>query len=157
MAKITWLSQKISADALSLPHLAHLTLVQGEMFRWNHQASAIHYNPADSHACERLLHEYGHALLNHSGYSRDIELIAMERAAWQKALETAAKFSVAIDSELIEDDIDTYRDWLHARSQCPHCQSTSLQTGPNKYSCLTCGGSWRVNQAKHCQLRRYLK
>lgn len=157
MAKITWLSQKISADALSVPHLAHLTLVQGEMFRWNYTACAITYNPNDPHACQRLLHEYGHALLNHSGYSRDIELIAMERAAWQEALETAAKFSVAIDSELIEDDIDTYRDWLHARSQCPHCQSTGLQTGPNKYSCLACGGSWRVNQAKHCQLRRYLK
>ena len=157
MAKITWLSQKISADALSVPHLAHLTLVQGEMFRWNHHACAITYTPNDTHACQRLLHEYGHALLNHSGYSRDIELIAMERAAWQKALETAAKFSVAIDSKLIEDAIDTYRDWLHARSQCPHCQSTGLQTGPNKYSCLACGRSWRVSQAKLCQLRRWLE
>ena len=91
MAKITWLSQKISADALSVPHLAHLTLVQGEMFRWNHRACAIHYNPANSHACERLIHEYGHALLNHTGYSRDIELIAMERAAWQEAIKAAAR------------------------------------------------------------------
>ena len=102
MAKITWLSQKISADALSVPHLAHLTLVQGEMFRWNHRACAIHYNPADSHACERLIHEYGHALLNHAGYSRDIELIAMESAAWQEAIKAAARFSTTIDAELIE-------------------------------------------------------
>ena len=81
MEKITWLLQKISADALSLPHLAHLTLVPGEMFRWNYTACAITYNPNDPHACQRLLHEYGHALLNHAGYSHDIELIAMERAA----------------------------------------------------------------------------
>ena len=157
MAKITWLSQKISADALSVPHLIHLTLVPGEIFRWNYTACAITYNPNNPNACQRLLHEYGHALLNHSGYSRDIELIAMERAAWQKALETAAKFSVAIDSELIEDDIDTYRDWLHARSQCPRCQAAGLQSSANKYSCLACGRSWRVNQAKLCQLRRWLE
>ena len=117
MAKITWLSQKISADALSVPHLAHLTLIQGEMFRWNHRACVIHYNPADSHACERLIHEYGHALLNHAGYSRDIELITMERAAWQEAIKAAARFSTTIDTELIENDLDTYRDWLHARKR----------------------------------------
>lgn len=157
MEKISWLLQKINADASSQPKLKHLTIISGEVFRWNYTACAITYDPNDPHFCEHLLHEYGHALLNHSGYSRDIELIAMERAAWQKALEIADKLSVRIDNELIENDLDTYRDWLHARSQCPYCQSTGLQTSINEYSCLICNHSWRVNQARNCQLRRYLK
>ena len=81
----------------------------------------------------------------------------MERAAWQEAVKTAARFSVAIDAELVENDLDTYRDWLHARSQCPHCQAAGLQSSANKYFCLACGRSWRVNQAKLCQLRRWLE
>ncbi len=131
---------------------------EAEDFRWSPQDKTIYFNQADTHALERLLHEVAHAELGHLAYDRDIELIAIERDAWQHAKTTLAPlFETTIDSDVIEDDLDTYRQWLHARSTCPHCSSTGLQTDTQEYTCVSCRARWRVNQAIGCGLKRYIK
>lgn len=101
-----------------------------------------------------LLHELSHGILHHSEYDRDIELIAIERAAWDKATEIALLYGMTIDDELVESTLDSYRDWLHARSTCPNCEATGLQTKKYIYACLACGNNWQVNEARMCALRR---
>ena len=102
-----------------------------------------------------LLHELSHGLLDHSEYTRDIQLVAMERAAWDKAVEIGRGYDMIISDETVESTLDSYRDWLHARSKCPNCQANGLQVKQKAYNCLACGHSWRVNEARICTLRRY--
>ncbi|HEY1085094.1 MAG TPA: hypothetical protein VGE34_00025 [Candidatus Saccharimonadales bacterium] len=130
----------------------------GEEFSWNPEKKTITFVADDPLLDAHLLHELSHAELNHESYSRDVELIAMERDAWQHARSTLApKYSVDIDSDTIQDDLDTYRDWLHARSTCPKCSSNGIQTGDFEYTCVFCRNIWRVNTAIGCALRRYNK
>ena len=137
-------------------HYPAFTFEQGVQFEWRPDSSTIVFDPDDPLFETRLLHELGHATLGHSGYDRDIDLIAMERDAWQTArMELGPQFARSIDGDVIHHDMDTYRDWLHARSTCPHCSSTGIQIKKDEYKCVTCRKSWRVNEAKHCQLRRY--
>lgn len=125
-------------------------------FRWLPTKRTVQFDPTDQSLSERLLHEVAHSLLKHTSYSRDIELIGMERDAWYYAENTLApRFGIGFMHEIIDDDMDTYRDWLHARSSCPYCSATGLQTAASEYSCVACGGKWRVNRAIGCQLRRY--
>jgi hypothetical protein len=79
----------------------------------------------------------------------------MERAAWEKAGELAPTYEVTIQPDLVEQQLDTYRDWLHDRSVCPNCEANGVQTDVNHYRCLTCDDTWRVNDARRCALRRY--
>jgi hypothetical protein len=127
----------------------------GEEFLWSPEKQAIFYIP-NSNDQASLLHELAHAVLNHVAYTRDIELLELERAAWQYAADhLATPYSVTIPPEQVEDSLDTYRDWLHARSTCPTCKATGLQTKKNEYRCIACGDKWRVNDARFCALRRY--
>ncbi len=155
MEKITSLAKKLQSKAAGHEHLHHLTFQQGEMFGWDYTACAITYNPGEPKANAYLLHEFGHALLGHANYSYDIELLKMERAAWDEALSLADEYDAAIDEVLIDDALDSYRDWLHARSLCPTCTATGVQTALSSYACIACGANWRVNDARQCALRRY--
>lgn len=133
-----------------------LTLVSGERFEWQPGTRTIAYDPDDPQLEAHLLHELAHALLEHSGYDRDIDLVAMERDAWQKAkIELGPYYDVEVPGDLIHHDMDTYRDWLHERSTCPHCGSNGIQIKQREYKCVTCLKTWRVNEARSCQLRRY--
>lgn len=156
MEKIISLLQSIKSDAVKYPHLTHLTLKPGEMFSWNHTACAITYDPDSPFFIDQTLHEYGHATLNHTRYKWDIELLAMERDAWREAIHFAEDIHVKIDAALAQTDLDTYRDWLHARSTCPKCGNSGLQKDSIHYQCLFCDTIWRVNSAKQHQLRRYI-
>jgi hypothetical protein len=155
MEKITSLAKKLQHSASGIPYLANFTLREGEVFSWNHTACAITYNPDDPEAVAHLLHEYGHAALNHSTYHRDIDLLRMEREAWDTAVALAATYHIALDEEIIEDALDSYRDWIHDRSLCPTCQATGIQTAPLSYRCIACSTAWTVNEARTCALRRY--
>lgn len=131
-------------------------LVKGDDFYWSPKDSTITYSTQTPQAAERLLHEYSHAILGHVSYRRDIELIAHERDAWNHAKTVLApQFGTRVAADVIEDDLDTYRDWLHARSTCPHCTATGLQTDAKEYTCVACRGKWTVNEARICALRRY--
>ncbi len=154
MQKITSLAKKLQHKARREPHLANLTLRQGEIFGWDHTACAITYNPAHPAAIANLLHEFGHATLDHQSYQRDIELIAMERAAWDRAKVLGQELGIALDTDTVEDALDTYRDWLHARATCPTCTAAGIQTDGMLYTCLACHTTWHVNEARTCALRR---
>lgn len=123
-------------------------------FLWSHNEHTIYYTCEDDD-CSFLFHEVSHALLDHTDYRRDIELIAIEREAWDKAKEIATNYDVIVSDDFIQSNLDTYRDWLHTRSTCPICKATGLQTKKYAYKCLVCGHEWRVNEAKTCALRRY--
>ena len=123
-------------------------------FLWSHDENTIYYASSDDD-CALLLHELSHALLNHVDYRRDIELVAMEREAWDKAKVLAENYDVKIDEDFIQSNLDTYRDWLHSRSTCPKCNANGLQIKKNTYRCVACDFEWRVNEARTCALRRY--
>lgn len=126
----------------------------GDHFAWLSGDQSIAYNPAENPAY--LLHEVAHGLLDHQGYERDIDLLKMERDAWDAALDKLSPlYEVPISEDLIQDNLDTYRDWLHARSLCPNCSSVGYQVKQSTYTCPACQGKWRVNEARTCGLRRY--
>lgn len=128
----------------------------GDHFKWSPSSREIVYDPAAENSQAHILHELAHALLGHCDYDRDIQLIAIERDAWQYAQETlSSDYAVTITDDIIQDSLDTYRDWLHARSTCPGCQTTGLQDKKYHYRCVACGHKWRVNDARICGLRRH--
>ncbi len=141
-----------------IPHLKadypQFTFHPSDAFLWSPSEQTIHY-VADELGAEFVLHELSHGLLGHADYSRDVELLAMERAAWDKAVEIGTHYALVIDSELIQSTLDTYRDWLHARSTCPNCRATGQQVKKRLYSCPACQHTWRVNEARICALRRF--
>lgn len=131
-----------------------ITFQAGQDFTWSPTTKEIFY-PSDSHDTARLLHELAHALLEHHRYDRDIQLLTMERDAWEFArAKLAPRYRVTVTEQDIQADLDTYRDWLHARSTCPHCSATGVQSDKNVYRCIACTTSWKVNEARFCQLRR---
>ena len=119
--------------------IAPLTFRPGGHFHWHHPSRTVYYDPHDAEAPAYLLHEYGHALLGHCGYAHDVQLVAMERAAWSTGCRVGAGWQL-----------------LHARSRCPHCNATGLQRSDGTYTCLACFTHWRANSATTCQLRRYV-
>ena len=86
----------------------------------------------------RLLHELGHAQLGHTDFVTDVERLKLERAAWEKAREFCAIYNVNYDEDLIEVELDSYRDWLHNRSRCPECGLTRYQTVDGASHCPGC-------------------
>ena len=150
------MSANTSLHSLITAAFPAIHFATGDEFRWSPTEQTIFYDPEDPHGMERLLHEIAHAELKHDRYDRDIELIALERDAWQHAKTVLApRFELTISADVIEDDLDTYRDWLHARSTCPNCQATGIQTDTKQYICISCQTVWRVNEAISCGLKRY--
>lgn len=133
-----------------------LTFLAGDVFHWHPETRTITYLE-ESHDIASLLHEVAHALLEHQDFKRDVELIEMERDAWRYAADTLApRYHSVITPDIIEDSLDTYRDWLHARSTCPTCQATGVQIKQRLYRCLACRSEWTVNDARQHALRRHL-
>ena len=141
----------LTALKASYPQFTFLPSAQA---RWSPDTMTIYYEePNGSHA--ELLHELAHGILGHTTYRRDIELIGIERDAWDRAAQIAPTYGVTIHQDAVEDALDSYREWLHARSLCPECGATGIQSNRNAYRCLACQTIWRVNEAKACALRRY--
>lgn len=149
MRSIVSLKAKLAHDNPSL------TFTKATDFSWHPDTNTITYTTGGSHDPALLLHETAHALLRHSDYSRDIELLRMEREAWNYATDTLAPlYEIVIDDSLVEDSLDTYREWLHKRSLCPDCNLNGIQASRFDYRCLHCHKRWRVNEARTCRLRR---
>lgn len=128
----------------------------GPDFKWSAEENTIYYHPQQPDAPQQLLHELGHALLDHRHYDKDIGLLTLERDAWEYAQALLSpRYAVPIADDQIQDALDSYRDWLHARSTCPRCTATGLQIKHRLYRCLACSYRWRVNEARLCALRRY--
>lgn len=103
-----------------------------------------------------LLHETAHALLSHTDFTYDINLLKLEREAWTYAKDNLAlPYKVEISESTVEQALDSYRDWLHGRSACPDCRQNGIQNSDQSYTCVACGQNWRANDARRCALRRY--
>jgi NADH pyrophosphatase NudC (nudix superfamily) len=126
---------------------------KSKIAHWSPAGKIISYTDNDA----QLLHELGHALLDHTDFTQDIELIHLERDAWEKARKLAPEYGVKITDEVVETALDDYRDWLHARGLCPKCGQTGIQSRADlAYSCLNCDARWTANDARACGLKRRL-
>ncbi len=149
MQLITSLASKLQAD------FPAYTFTASDTFYWSSDQAQIAFD-SNSEDTAALLHELSHAVLAHAEYQKDITLIEMERDAWHYATsQLAPRYNVTITDSMVQDALDTYRDWLHARSTCPQCKATGVQTKADQYKCIACSTKWRVNEARVCALRRY--
>jgi len=135
-----------------------INFTEGNSFRWSPQNKQIIYKAGskDINDSWALLHEVGHALLEHSTYNSDFELLKLEVAAWEKAQEIQSKYAIEINPEHIQNCLDTYREWLYQRSSCPSCNNTCLQTSLSEYRCFNCHSVWKVTVARFCRPYRRL-
>lgn len=136
-----------------------ITFVESDEFRWAPPDNAVHHPPPrDISDLQQLLHELGHTELGHTNYTKDITLLSMEREAWSHAVQKLAPrydIPLTMEDDIVEDSLDTYRTWLHKRSTCPACEAIGHEAEAGAYRCLSCGQSWRVNEAKTCRLQRH--
>lgn len=138
-------------------HYPELKFKASNRFVWSPRRRTVYYDPQlveTSEGLQALLHELSHALLHHENYELDIELINMEVEAWSKAKELAPQFDVKISDDHVDYCLESYRIWLFKRSQCPVCESTSIQENETTYRCFNCQASWKVAQTKSLQPRR---
>jgi hypothetical protein len=137
-----------------------LKFTAGQQFCWSPESGEIIYKAGSKSQAAKwsLLHETGHALLGHSTYHADVELLRLEVAAWEKANQLAAEFRIKIDQSHIQDCLDTYRDWLYRRSICPDCNAKCLQQGDFiNYRCFNCHKLWRVSSNRFGRAYRSTK
>lgn len=130
------------------------TFVPATSFYWSPETAEIYYDDVSDQPSNiwSLLHETSHALLDHTSYKADLELLHLEVAAWNHALTLAAEHSVVIDEDYIQDCLDTYRDWLYRRSLCPGCGAQCLQIdSTNFYRCFNCHSHWHVSPSRFCR------
>jgi NADH pyrophosphatase NudC (nudix superfamily) len=133
---------------------------QGNKFYWSPKEKKITYSPEqlEDEGKWALLHETGHALLDHSSYSSDYELLKMEIDAWEKAKEIALKLNLDISESHIQECLDSYRDWLFRRSICPTCGIKTIQKDNSSYySCFNCHSNWQVSPSRFCRSYRTLR
>lgn len=124
-----------------------------KIFSWTHETRTITYVENGNQAL--MLHELGHAILHHTYYEHDIDLLKMENEAWEKAKLISSKYNVTINEEEVQDYLDSYRRWMHERSKCINCKINGVQIKNNTYRCPICNTTWTVNPALQKQLRRY--
>ena len=137
--------------------MRHIKFKPGVGFSWSPEHSVISYAALELSTQEgvwSLLHEAGHAQLEHRTYNTDFELLALEIAAWQEAKLLAKKLDVTIEEDHVQDCLDTYRDWLHRRSTCPTCGTVCLQHNSFDYQCHNCTNSWKVSSSRFCRTYR---
>ncbi len=128
----------------------------GQSLVWNPRSSSITFPNQDNiDTVFGLIHEVAHAKLGHHSFKHDIELLKMERDAWNEASMIAGdKFHLKIDGDYVEDCLDSYRDWLYKRSLCPQCHLSGFQVNNHEYSCPHCLIDWKVPVSRLCAVKR---
>ena len=137
-----------------------LKFTPGPQFCWSPDSQEVIYNAKarGKNAAWSLLHETGHALLGHTDYRADFELLKLEVEAWEKAKLLATDLDLAIDEDHIQDCMDTYRDWLYRRSLCPNCNNKCLQESDFvHYRCFNCRTKWKVSSNRFARSYRSRK
>lgn len=131
----------------------NLVFVAGDAFYWSPVNRRIVYKQAveGTEPVVSLLHEVGHALLNHKHYKLDFELLQLEIAAWEEAKWIAPAYNITIEDDHVQDCLDSYRDWLHRRSICPSCATQALQQDDGIYRCFNCHTRWQVASSRFCR------
>lgn len=140
----------IKSIAKSYPELK---IMAGDNYYWSPVDKTVYYKQDNdtSEGAWALLHESGHALLEHLQYYSDVELVIMEVEAWEKAKELASKQELEIDEDHVQDCLDSYRDWLHKRSLCPDCSLAGVQIDTETYACIFCHKRWKVSAERFCR------
>lgn len=132
-----------------------IRFTKGQRLHWAPRNATVSFLSTDTDEDRwGILHELGHALLDHKAYTLDVELLRMEMAAWSKAEALSNAYSLPIDQDYIQDCLDSYRDWLERRSLCPTCRSHGLQEDTRTYRCYNCRSSWHVSNSRFCRAYR---
>jgi hypothetical protein len=129
-------------------------------FYWSPIDDTVYYNSLNEtqEGLWAILHESGHAILRHTKYYSDIELVKMEVAAWESAKELGDRIGIKIDDDHAQDCVDSYRNWLHRRSLCPDCDLAGIQIETKTYTCVFCHKKWHVTPERFCRpYRRAVK
>lgn len=135
-----------------------ITFIAGEVAHWSPtNGQVVYVDEADETEMWALFHELSHALLQHTSYQNDVDLLQKEVAAWEQALVIALEYGIAISDEHIQRCLDSYRDWLHKRSTCPVCSRHGIQGSPSTYNCLNCKAAWKVGTDRFCRPYRLKK
>jgi hypothetical protein len=124
----------------------HFAFSEGKQEHWSPKNKTIYFNPGRS--CYGVLHELAHAILDHTNYHTDFELLKMESDAWDLAVKIGEKYKISIEDNHVQNCLDTYRDWLHRRSTCPSCATHVLQSNTSDYHCYNCQTSWHVSSGR---------
>ncbi len=134
----------------------NLSFTESDSYYWSPRKNTVHYRKSiDSEKSSwPLLHEVGHALLEHQQFTSDFELLTLEIEAWERAKKLAKKYGYKIDENHIQDCLDTYRDWLYKRSTCPMCTNSGLQIKSDTYRCVNCDNIWHVSASRKCRTYR---
>jgi rubrerythrin len=150
MAATTWRGASMDTLLHKLQQeYPELQFRRGSRLCWSPHQQIIFYT--DSTNALGLLHETSHAILGHSSYITDIDLLRKETAAWEKARELAMRYGLVVDEKHVENCLDTYRDWLHKRSTCSQCRGHGLQATEAMYQCPNCQATWEVSSARFCR------
>lgn len=126
----------------------------GKTFRWSPLDQTIYYDKTAPGGQWSILHELGHALLNHTDYTHDIDLLKKEVQAWDKAQTLASSLSLSIPNDYLQNCLDTYRHWIAKRSSCPLCNTQGVQLSKIGYICFNCNNTWHVNSSQVCRVYR---
>ena len=133
----------------------NLQIKPGKTYYWSPGDTSVYVAKGDKspEGIWALLHETGHAILQHERYFTDIELLQMEVEAWDQAQQLMKVLDIdgEIDEDHIQDCLDSYRDWLHKRSLCPDCTLSGIQTKPDTYTCVFCHRKWKVSADLFCR------
>ena len=111
--------------------------IMGRKFAFR-PTKTIVIGPKEDGCYALVLHELGHAICKHKNFALDVERLKMESQAWEKAKEIATQYGLEVNEDLVQDELDTYRDWLHQKSRCPGCGLTRFQTPDGAYHCPRC-------------------
>ena len=122
---------------LIMAHFPDFRFKSGKKFAY-HPPKTIVMGPPEPRSELLLLHEVSHATLHHSSYLTDVERLRIESEAWDHARTLADELKIPFDTDFAESHLDSYRDWLHNRSLCPHCHITRYQTPDGHYHCPSC-------------------
>ncbi len=135
-----------------------ISFVEGTVFQWSPSRKEVTYAKAsDVSDAWSLLHEVSHALLGHTTYKSDMELLQKEVQAWEHAQKLSDEYAVMIDPDFMQDCLDSYRDWLYKRSSCPACSLQGVQSASGQYSCINCNQTWVVTAERFCRPYRRLQ
>jgi NADH pyrophosphatase NudC (nudix superfamily) len=139
----------------------HLQFTEGDAFCWSPVTSEIIYKRGlkrTDRAKYSIIHELSHALLDHTKYNTDYELLQLEIAAWEHAKKIAKRYSISIDDNHVQNCLESYRTWIYRRSICPQCGCKSIQSDDATfYQCFNCHSRWLVAASKFCRTYRHFK
>ena len=128
-------------DMVLLDRLKHdypeVRFVRGEKFLFRPPRTIV-LAGGESNDSLLILHEMGHYLCGHRDFTTDARRIKMEREAWTRARDLCVYYGVEYDEGIVEQELDTYREWLDKKSRCPSCGLTRFQTPDGDYHCPRC-------------------